>query len=162
MEALDLIMEAIEKAGYQAGNQVRIALDVAATEFYDADKGIYRIDGKELDSSGMVDFLADWVDRYPICSIEDGCSEDDWDGWKELTQRVGAKVQLVGDDLFVTNCGVELFSLQDVLEVVENLGTTTERFVERVEAERHYHKFLNVYRVVCVFTTIDDVHHRGG
>ena len=131
VEALDLIMEAIEKAGYQAGNQVRIALDVAATEFYDAEKGSYRIDGKELDSSGMVDFLADWVDRYPICSIEDGCSEDDWDGWKQLTQRVGAKVQLVGDDLFVTNTrrlqrGINESIANSILIKVNQIGSLTE------------------------------------
>ena len=137
VEALDLIMEAIEKAGYQAGNQVRIALDVAATEFYDADKGIYRIDGKELDSSGMVDFLADWVDRYPICSIEDGCSEDDWDGWKELTQRVGAKVQLVGDDLFVTNTrrlqrGIDESIANSILIKVNQIGSLTET-IEAIE-----------------------------
>ena len=137
VEALDLIMEAIEKAGYQAGNQVRIALDVAATEFYDADKGIYRIDGKELDSSGMVDFLADWVDRYPICSIEDGCSEDDWDGWKELTQRVGAKVQLVGDDLFVTNTrrlqrGINESIANSILIKVNQIGSLTET-IEAIE-----------------------------
>ena len=82
VEALDLIMSAIEKAGYRPGEQVGIALDVAATEFYDSGKGVYSIDSKELDSGGMVDFLVDWADRYPICSIEDGCSEDDWDGWK--------------------------------------------------------------------------------
>ena len=131
VEALDLIMEAIEKAGYQAGSQVRIALDVAATEFYDAEKGTYRIDGKELDSSGMVDFLADWVDRYPICSIEDGCSEDDWDGWKQLTQRVGAKVQLVGDDLFVTNTrrlqrGINESIANSILIKVNQIGSLTE------------------------------------
>ena len=137
VEALDLIMEAIEKAGYQAGNQVRIALDVAATEFYDADKGIYRIDGKELDSSGMVDFLADWVDRYPICSIEDGCSEDDWDGWKQLTQRGGAKVQLVGDDLFVTNTrrlqrGINESIANSILIKVNQIGSLTET-IEAIE-----------------------------
>lgn len=137
VEALDLIMEAIEKAGYQAGNQVRIALDVAATEFYDADKGIYQIDGKQLDSSGMVDFLADWVDRYPICSIEDGCSEDDWDGWKQLTQRVGAKVQLVGDDLFVTNTrrlqrGINESIANSILIKVNQIGSLTET-IEAIE-----------------------------
>ena len=131
VEALDLIMEAIEKAGYQAGNQVRIALDVAATEFYDADKGIYRIDGKELDSSGMVDFLADWVDRYPICSIEDGCSEDDWDGWKELTDAIGSKVTVVGDDLFVTNLqrlerGIEGGIGNSILIKLNQIGTVNE------------------------------------
>ncbi|MFO0265016.1 MAG: phosphopyruvate hydratase, partial [Planctomycetota bacterium] len=88
-EALDLIMQAIEKAGYRPGEQVQIALDVAATEFYDAAKGRYTIDGKELDSAGMVDFLANWVAKYPICSIEDGCAEDDWNGWKLLTEKVG-------------------------------------------------------------------------
>jgi len=102
-EALDLIMTAIDNAGYKAGEQVRIALDVAATEFYDSDKKVYKIDGKELDAAGMTDFLADWVDNYPICSIEDGCSEDDWEAWKMLTDKVGDRVQLVGDDLFVTN-----------------------------------------------------------
>ena len=137
VEALDLIMEAIEKAGYQAGSQVRIALDVAATEFYDAEKGTYRIDGKELDSSGMVDFLADWVDRYPICSIEDGCSEDDWDGWKQLTQRVGAKVQLVGDDLFVTNTrrlqrGINESIANSILIKVNQIGSLTET-IEAIE-----------------------------
>ena len=137
VEALDLIMEAIEKAGYQAGSQVRIALDVAATEFYDADKGIYQIDGKQLDSSGMVDFLADWVDRYPICSIEDGCSEDDWDGWKQLTQRVGAKVQLVGDDLFVTNTrrlqrGINESIANSILIKVNQIGSLTET-IEAIE-----------------------------
>ena len=137
VEALDLIMEAIEKAGYQAGSQVRIALDVAATEFYDAEKGTYRIDGKELDSSGMGDFLADWVDRYPICSIEDGCSEDDWDGWKQLTQRVGAKVQLVGDDLFVTNTrrlqrGINESIANSILIKVNQIGSLTET-IEAIE-----------------------------
>src|SRR5690606_9563729 len=102
-EALDLIMEAIEQAGYRAGEQMFIALDVAATEFYDAKQQRYTIDGKQLSGAEMVDFLAAWVDKYPICSIEDGCSEDDWETWKLLTDRLGTKTQLVGDDLFVTN-----------------------------------------------------------
>jgi enolase len=130
-EALDLILEAIDKAGYQPGKQVRIALDVAATEFYDAKKGTYAIDGKSLDSSGMVDFLANWVDKYPICSIEDGCSEDDWDGWKQLTDRLGQKVQLVGDDLFVTNTerlqrGINEGIANSILIKVNQIGTLTE------------------------------------
>ena len=99
-EALDLILEAIEKAGYKPGEQVQIALDVAATEFFEEGKG-YSIDGKVLSSAEMSDFLADWVEKYPICSIEDGFSEDDWEGWKLFTDKVGDKVQLVGDDLFV-------------------------------------------------------------
>lgn len=130
-EALELIMSAIEKAGYQPGEQVRIALDVAATEFYDADKKLYSIDGKQIDSAGMVDFLADWADRFPICSIEDGCSEDDWEGWKMLTDRVGEKVQLVGDDLFVTNTerlqrGIDEGIANSILIKVNQIGSLTE------------------------------------
>ena len=101
--ALDLILEAIDKAGYQAGQQMWIALDVAATEFYDAKKKPTPSTASSSTSAGMVDFLADWVEKYPICSIEDGCSEDDWEGWKLLTKQLGDRVQLVGDDLFVTN-----------------------------------------------------------
>ncbi len=131
VEALDLIMEAIEKAGYRPGDQVRIALDVAATEFYDAKTGLYRIDGKDIPPEAMVDFLAGWVDRYPICSIEDGCSEDDWDGWKLLTQRLGDRIQLVGDDLFVTNTerlqrGIEEGIANSILIKVNQIGTVTE------------------------------------
>jgi enolase len=130
-EALDLIMTAIEKAGYRAGEQVQIALDVAATEFYNAEKGVYAIDGKQLDSAGIVDFLADWTDRYPICSIEDGCSEDDWEGWKILTDRLGDRVQLVGDDLFVTNTtrlqrGIDEGIANSILIKVNQIGTLTE------------------------------------
>ena len=91
-EALDLIMDAIQRAGYEAGKQIFIALDVAATEFYDAKTKKYTIDGKQLSGDQMVDFLANWVDNYPICSVEDGCSEDDWESWKKLTERVGNKV----------------------------------------------------------------------
>jgi enolase len=87
--ALDLIVEAISKAGYKPGEQVFIALDVAATEFFDSNTKKYSIDGKQLDSAAMVEFLADWVANYPICSIEDGCSEDDWAGWKLLTDKRG-------------------------------------------------------------------------
>ena len=130
-EALDLIMSAIEKSGYRPGEQVRIALDVAATEFFDAEKGTYAIDGKQIDSAGMVDFLADWVDRYPICSIEDGCGEDDWDGWKLLTDKVGGRVQLVGDDLFVTNTtrlqrGIDEGIANSILIKVNQIGSLTE------------------------------------
>ena len=130
-EALDLILEAIGNAGYEPGSQVRIALDVAATEFYNVEKGVYTIDGKEIDSAGMVDFLADWVNRYPICSIEDGCSEDDWAGWKQLTDRVGQDVQLVGDDLFVTNTsrlqrGINEGIANSILIKVNQIGTLTE------------------------------------
>src|SRR5262245_48373324 len=101
--ALDVIMTAIEKAGYQPGSQVKIALDVASTEFFDSKAGTYKFEGKTLKSAEMVKQLEGWVANYPICSIEDGCAEDDWEGWKLLTSTLGKKVQLVGDDLFVTN-----------------------------------------------------------
>ena len=138
--ALDLILEAIEKAGYKPGEQMRIALDVAATEFYDAKKGVYKIDGKELDSAAMVDFLAGWVDKYPICSIEDGCSEDDWEGWKMLTKRLGDRVQLVGDDLFVTNAerlqrGIDEHMANSILIKVNQIGTLTET-IEAIQLAR--------------------------
>jgi enolase 1/2/3 len=128
---LDLILEAIDKAGYQPGKQVWIAMDVAATEFFDAKTKKYTIDGRQLDSAGMVDLLTGWVEKYPICSIEDGCSEDDWDGWKLLTDRVGKKVQLVGDDLFVTNTerlqrGIETGIANSILIKVNQIGTLTE------------------------------------
>jgi enolase len=131
VEALDLIMTAIENAGYKPGEQIQIALDVAATEFYDEDKGVYKIDGKELDSAGMVGFLAKWADDYPICSIEDGCSEDDWAGWKQLTDACGDKVQLVGDDLFVTNTerlqrGISEGIANSILIKVNQIGTLSE------------------------------------
>jgi enolase len=129
--ALDLIMEAIAKAGYEAGQEAFIALDVAATEFYDEKTRKYTIDGKQLDSAGMVEFLSAWVEKYPICSIEDGCSEDDWDGWKMLTKRLGDKVQLVGDDLFVTNVkrlerGIDEHIANSILIKVNQIGTLTE------------------------------------
>ena len=130
-EAIELILMAIERAGYAPGQQIWIALDAAATEFYDAESGTYAIDGQQLDSAGMVDLLADWVDRYPICSIEDGCAEDDWNGWKQLTQRLGEQVQLVGDDLFVTNTerlqrGIDEGIANSILIKVNQIGTLTE------------------------------------
>ena len=130
-EALDLIMEAIDKAGYKAGEQISIALDVAATEFYDAEAKVYSIDGKKLSGPEMVDFLADWVAKYPICSIEDGCSEDDWESWKLLTDKVGDKTQLVGDDLFVTNVerlqrGIDEGIGNSILIKVNQIGSLSE------------------------------------
>ena len=129
--ALDLILEAIDKAGYRAGQQVGIALDVAATELFDSKQGKYTIDGKPIDSAGMVDYLANWVEKYPIVSIEDGCSEDDWDGWKMLTERLASRVQLVGDDLFVTNTkrlerGIKEDIANSILIKVNQIGTLTE------------------------------------
>ena len=141
-EALDLILAAIERAGYRAGEQVRIALDVAATELFDDKKKTYRIDGKDVDSAGMVDLLADWVERYPICSVEDGCGEDDWEGWKLLTQRLGGRVQLVGDDLFVTNTqrlqrGIDEQVANSILIKVNQIGTLTETIEAIALAHRH-------------------------
>jgi enolase len=130
-EALDLIMEAIDKAGYRAPDQVMIALDVAATEFYDDKTKHYTIDGKNIDSRAMVDFLLNWVKNYPICSIEDGCSEDDWDGWKLLSEKLRDQIQLVGDDLFVTNTkrlqrGIDAGVANSILVKVNQIGTLTE------------------------------------
>jgi enolase len=130
-EALDVIVEAVGKAGYELGKQVFIALDVAASELFDADSKTYSMDGKKLPASGMVDLLASWVEKYPICSIEDGCAEDDWDGWKLLTQRLGGKIQLVGDDLFVTNTkrlqrGIDEGIGNSILIKVNQIGTLTE------------------------------------
>lgn len=130
-EALDVIMQAIEKAGYKPGEQVWIALDAASSEFYDSSTKEYSIDGKKLSGSEMVDFLADWCAKYPICSIEDGCDEDDWETWKALTQKLGDKVQLVGDDLFVTNVerlqrGINEGIANSILIKVNQIGTLTE------------------------------------
>jgi enolase len=104
-EAVEVVLTAIEKAGYRPGEQISIALDPAASELYDAKTGEYNLrkEGKKLPSEGMVEFWADWVARYPIVSLEDGLAEDDWAGWKALTDKLGSKVQLVGDDLLVTN-----------------------------------------------------------
>ena len=130
-EALDLIMEAIDLAGYKAGEQVFIALDVASTEFYNGDTGTYKFDGNDLSTSDMVSLLKDWSANYPICSIEDGCAEDDWDGWKQLTNEIGNSVQLVGDDLFVTNTerlqrGIDEGIANSILIKVNQIGTLTE------------------------------------
>jgi enolase len=150
-EALDLIMEAIDKAGYRAGEQVMIALDVAATEFYDEKTKRYTIDGRQLDSSGMVDFLANWVKNYPICSIEDGCSEDDWDGWKTLSERLRGEVQLVGDDLFVTNTkrlqrGIDAGVANSILIKVNQIGTLTETIEAIQLAQRNGYTSIASHR----------------
>ena len=104
-EAIEIILQAIEKAGYKAGEQVCIALDPAASEFYDEEKKDYNLrkEGRRLSSDGLVEFLESWINQYPIVSLEDGLAQEDWDGWKALTAQIGDKVQLVGDDLLVTN-----------------------------------------------------------
>ncbi|MCU0960937.1 MAG: phosphopyruvate hydratase [Pirellulaceae bacterium] len=130
-EALDLILEAIAAAGYQPGAQAAIALDVAATELYDAKTKKYTIDGRAIDAAGMVALLESWLDKYPIVSIEDGCSEDDWEGWKLLTDRLGQRVQIVGDDLFVTNTqrlqrGIDQGIANSILIKVNQIGSLSE------------------------------------
>jgi enolase len=149
--AIDLILEASEKAGYKPGEQVWIAMDVAATEFFDAKTGKYTIDGKSLDSASMVELLSGWVSKYPICSIEDGCSEDDWDGWKLLTQQLGNKVQLVGDDLFVTNVerlqrGIDEDIANSILIKVNQIGTLTETIDAINLASRHGYTSIASHR----------------
>jgi enolase len=129
--ALDVIMTAIENAGYKPGEHVFIAMDPASTEFYDAKKKVYKFDGKEIDSAGMIEIWSSWVGKFPICSIEDGCAEDDWEGWKLLTKQLGNKIQLVGDDLFVTNTerlqrGIDEGIANSILVKVNQIGSLTE------------------------------------
>ncbi len=132
-EAIQTIMEAIKKSGYEPGKDVFLALDVAATEMYK--DGEYDLEGEGVKKSTdeMIEFLADLADKYPIISIEDALSEDDWEGWKKLTDRIGSKVQLVGDDLFVTNTerlerGIESETANSILVKVNQIGTLTETF----------------------------------
>ena len=130
-EALEVILAAIAAAGYTPGKEICIALDVAATELFDAKTGLYTIEGKSLDSAGMVAFYDSLASRYPIVSIEDGCSEDDWQGWKLLSEKLGSKLQLVGDDLFVTNSerltrGITEKIANSILVKVNQIGTLTE------------------------------------
>ncbi len=133
-EAIETVLEAIEKAGYKTGSQISIAMDPAVSEMYDSEKKIYHFhksDGKKLDAQGMVDYWANWVKQYPIISIEDGMDEDDWAGWKLMTETLGHKIQLVGDDLFVTNVnrlqrGIDEHTANALLVKVNQIGTLTE------------------------------------
>ena len=130
-EAISVIADAVEKAGYTFGDQVKIALDCASTELYDEATGTYTLDGRKMDSDGMIELLNGWVEKYPICSIEDALAEDDWDGWKKLTTAIGSKCQLVGDDLFVTNPkrlarGINEGIANSILIKVNQIGTLTE------------------------------------
>ena len=136
-EAIAAVLEAIERAGYQPGDQIAIALDPATTELFD--DGSYRLAREErsLDAAGMVEFWSDWVNRYPIVSLEDGLAEDDWDGWAALTERLGARIQLVGDDLLVTNTerlarAIRERSANSILVKLNQIGTLTET-IEAVE-----------------------------
>jgi enolase len=133
-EALEVLMEAIQQAGYKPGEQIAIALDPASSEFFDKDKQKYifkKSDKSEKTSAQMVDFYAKWVAQYPIISLEDGMAEDDWDGWKTLTDALGKKIQLVGDDLFVTNSerlqrGIDMGVGNSILVKVNQIGSLTE------------------------------------
>jgi enolase len=152
-EALDLIVEAVGQAGYKIGRgeQVGIALDVAATELYDAKQKTYSMDGRSLDAAGMVDLLASWVEKYPICSIEDGCSEDDWEGWKLLTDKLGSKTQLVGDDLFVTNTkrlqdGIDRGVANSILIKVNQIGSLSETIEAIQLAHRNGYTSISSHR----------------
>ena len=139
--AIKIILEAIEAAGYQPAEQVAIALDCASSEFYEDGEYTLAAEGLSMNAEQFVDYLAAWVEKYPIISIEDGMAEDDWDGWKLLTRRLGKKVQLVGDDLFVTNTkfikqGIDKGIANSVLIKVNQIGTLTETFAAIEMAKR--------------------------
>jgi enolase len=130
-EACKLILQAIKDAGYKAGKDVFLALDPASSGFFEGGKYNLKSEGRKLSGQQMVDFYADWVEKYPIRSIEDGMAENDWDGWKKMTDKLGDKIQIVGDDLFVTNTqriatGIEKGSANSVLIKLNQIGSLTE------------------------------------
>ncbi|MBI2954725.1 MAG: phosphopyruvate hydratase [Chloroflexi bacterium] len=140
-EAVELILRAIEAAGYKPGADIYIALDPAASELYSGGQYVLAKEGRTLTSAEMVDFYSDWVSRYPIISIEDGLAEDDWEGWKLMTQKLGGKIQIVGDDLFVTNVnrlarGIQEHAANSILIKVNQIGTLTETLTTMQTAER--------------------------
>ena len=148
-DGIKVVLQAIEKAGYRPGEDVLLALDAASSEFYNAEKGkyIFESTGDEMSGAELVDFWADMSEKYPIISIEDGCAEDDWAAWKLMTERLGDKIQLVGDDLFVTNTkrlsrGIEENIANSILVKVNQIGTLTET-IEAVEMA-HRAKFTSV------------------
>jgi len=152
-EAIALLIEAIDKAGYRPGDQISVALDPAATEFYQAEERRYRLktEDRELDSAQMIALWETWVSRYPICSLEDGLAEDDWDGWAELTTRLGRRVQLVGDDLFVTDRrwverGIAAGVANAVLVKLNQIGTLTETLETMAVARRAGYKTVISHR----------------
>jgi enolase len=139
--ALQMLIEAIDKAGYTAGEQVAIGLDCAASEFYKDGKYHLSGEGMVLSASEWTDILATWADKYPIVSVEDGMAENDWDGWKHLTDKLGGKLQLVGDDLFVTNTkilkeGITRRVANSILIKINQIGTLTETFAAIEMAKR--------------------------
>jgi enolase len=129
--AIEVILEAIEKAGFKAGQDIWLGLDCASSEFYKNGKYVLESEGKSFDAAGFTDYLAGWVDQYPILTIEDGMAEDDWAGWKLLTEKLGSRVQLVGDDLFVTNTeilqeGIDKHIANSILIKLNQIGTVSE------------------------------------
>ncbi len=163
--ALDVIMEAIEKAGFKAGEQIFIALDPATSELYDSETGMYKLDieGKQLSGEEMVEFWADWCDRYPIISIEDGLSENDWENWTKLVARIGDRVQVVGDDLLVTNVekvqrAIKEKAATSLLFKVNQIGSLTEAFAAAQMAQRHNMTVVTSHRSgESEDTTISDI-----
>lgn len=155
-EAIEIILTAVEKAGYRPNEDIMIALDAAASEFYNAEEEVYHFhqsDGRKLSSGEMVAYWEDWIKKYPIVSIEDGLDEDDWDGWKLLTEKTGDRVQIVGDDLFVTNTerlsrGIDTQTANSLLVKVNQIGSIT----ETIEAVNMAHK--------ASYTTV--MSHRSG
>jgi enolase len=153
-EAIEIVIKAIEKAGYKPGVDIFIAMDAAVTEFYDAKTKTYtfhKSDGKKLKSEEMAEYWTKWVKKYPIISIEDGMAEDDWDGWKKLTDKVGSKVQLVGDDLFVTNVkrlqeGIDKGIANSILVKVNQIGSLTETIDAVSLAKRNSYKSIMSHR----------------
>lgn len=153
-EAIEVVLMAIEKAGFKPGEDVFIAMDAASSEFYDAKSNSYvfkKSDGKKLSSAEMVDYWASWAKKYPIISIEDGMAEDDWTGWKGLTDKIGSKVQLVGDDLFVTNVtrlqdGITRGVANSILVKVNQIGSLTETIDAVNLAKRNSYKSVMSHR----------------
>jgi len=152
--AIEVVLQAIEKAGYRPGEDIFIALDSASSEFYDAESKMYHFKkstGEKLTSSQMANYWKDWVDKYPIISIEDGMAEDDWAGWKELTELTGKKIQLVGDDLFVTNVtrlqdGIDQGVANSILIKVNQIGSLTETINAVNLAKRNRYKSVMSHR----------------
>jgi len=153
-EAIEIVIQAIEKAGFKPGVDIFIAIDAASSEFYDAKTGLYtfkKSSGKSLKSAEMVDYWAAWAKKYPIISIEDGMAEDDWDGWKGVTDKIGKQVQLVGDDLFVTNVtrlqdGIDKGVANSILVKVNQIGSLTETINAVNLAKRNSYKSVMSHR----------------
>lgn len=154
VEAVEVVLQAIEAAGYKPGEDIFIAMDAASSEFYDAETGLYHFKkstGEKLTSSEMAGYWADWVSKYPILSIEDGMGEDDWKGWKDMTDRIGSKCQIVGDDLFVTNVkrlsqGIASGVANSILVKVNQIGSLTETIAAVDMAHRAKYKSVMSHR----------------